>query len=230
MRVLGRYVLLVFGLLLMGFGIALITKARLGTSPISTVPLVGSYITPISFGAFTFVLSLLFMVVQLILQKKLFNVTLFGQIIVGIFFGLFVDFGMFVFSFVNATSIITQLTVQVLGCLILSIGIYLQVVANVAMNAGEALVKLISNKYRKEFSTVKVIFDWSLVVFSCVLSFLFLHKIKGIGIGTIISAFLVGYMIKIIIIMKEAVKRKIARSKDGSMEPSELDFVKQEKV
>ncbi|MGX9135617.1 YczE/YyaS/YitT family protein [Rummeliibacillus sp. JY-2-4R] len=216
MKLLGRYILLGFGLLLMGLGIALITQAKLGTSPISTVPLVASYITPLSFGVFSFVLSLLFMVVQLIILKKLFDLSLIAQMIVGIFFGFFVDLGMYVFSFVHPTSIIVQLIAFIIGCTMLSMGIYLQVIANVVMNAGEAIVKLIAEKYDKDFGTVKIILDWTLVATACLLSFVFLHNIRGIGLGTLVSAFLVGYIIKVMIIMKEMIKRRMVTLREES--------------
>ncbi len=232
MKLFGRYLLLGLGLLFMGFGIALITQSQLGTSPISTLPLVASYITTRSFGLLTFGSSILFMMVQLIVRKKLFHISLIAQLIVGVLFGFFVNFGMFVFSFVHATLIISQLIALILGCIMLSIGIYLQVIADVVMNAGEAVVKLISDKYERDFGTVKVIFDWTLVAMACLLSFIFLHTIKGIGFGTLISAFLVGYLIKVIVIIKESVKRRIIFSKDQSGLTSKmgLAFIQQKKV
>ena len=49
----------------MGIGIALVTTAELGTSAISTVPYVLSMIVPLSFGQLTFLLSLIFLGIQL---------------------------------------------------------------------------------------------------------------------------------------------------------------------
>ena len=57
----------------MGLGIALITKANLGTSAVSSVAYVLSKIYPsLSFGFFTFIINVLYVFIQvLILRKRL---------------------------------------------------------------------------------------------------------------------------------------------------------------
>jgi len=49
-----------------------------------------------------------------------------------------------------------------------------------------------------EFGKVKIRFDVTLIVMATLLSFLFFHKLNGIGLGTIISAVLVGPMISFV--------------------------------
>lgn len=61
----------IIGVLINSFGIALITKGALGTSPISSVPYVLSLQFPsLSFGMTTFLINSLFILVQIILLKK----------------------------------------------------------------------------------------------------------------------------------------------------------------
>lgn len=56
-----RYLIFIFGLAINAFGIALITKAGLGTSPISSVPYVLSLVLPsFSFGLWSFIINMLF--------------------------------------------------------------------------------------------------------------------------------------------------------------------------
>ncbi len=55
-----RYALLFCSLFVNAFGVVFITKAALGTSPISGVPYVMSLASPLSFGSTTFLLNLLF--------------------------------------------------------------------------------------------------------------------------------------------------------------------------
>ena len=45
---------------------------------------------------------------------------------------------------------------------------------------------------------VKIRFDVTLIIMATLLSFLFFHKLNGIGLGTIISAVLVGPMISFV--------------------------------
>lgn len=59
-HIIGRTVLLIFGMFLAAFGIACTTRAGLGTTPISTVPYTASAITGLSFGTCTVILNFFF--------------------------------------------------------------------------------------------------------------------------------------------------------------------------
>ena len=56
-----RFAAFMAGVLVCSVGIALITRAGLGTSPISSIPFVLSLITPVSMGMFTFSLNMFFL-------------------------------------------------------------------------------------------------------------------------------------------------------------------------
>lgn len=81
--------------------------------------------------------------------------------------------------------------------IILGFGISLSVIANVIMNSGEAFVKAISDTIHKQFGNVKIAFDVICVVVAFLLSLIFFNfNIVGIREGTIISALLVGVVVK----------------------------------
>ncbi|WP_138416668.1 hypothetical protein [Aquibacillus sediminis] len=61
---------------------------------------------------------------------------------------------------------------------------------------GEGVVKVIALKLRKEFGIVKIVFDWSLVLSAVILSVIAFHTVEGVRERTLLSAFLVGYMVK----------------------------------
>lgn len=62
-----RYVFFLLGLFVNSLGISLITKANLGTSPISSIPYTLSLGFPLSLGMFTMIFSMLLMVIQLVI-------------------------------------------------------------------------------------------------------------------------------------------------------------------
>lgn len=62
-----RYVFFLLGLFVNSLGISLITKANLGTSPISSIPYPLSLGFPLSLGMFTMIFSMLLMVIQLVM-------------------------------------------------------------------------------------------------------------------------------------------------------------------
>jgi len=187
-----RYFIFIIGLSFSSLGIALTTKAGLGTSPISSVPYVLSFIFPMSFGQLTFVVNVVMIGLQILLLKKDFQKVQLLQIVVSYMLGSFIDFFMYVFSNLNTPSYISQVLALLLGCVSIGLGISLQVIANVIMLSGEALVKIIATKLGKNFGTIKTIFDISLVTISVLTSLIGLGKIVGLREGTVIAALIVG--------------------------------------
>ena len=64
--------------------------------------------------------------------------------------------------------------------------------ANVITLAGEGFILAVCKICPIKFGTMKVSFDVSLVVISCILSMVFLHGIYGVREGTVAAAVLVG--------------------------------------
>ena len=132
-----RYLLFVASLFINAFGIAFITKALLGTSPITSVTYVLSLFTPFTMGIWTILLNLLFVVLEpfLMTRKDLkddLRMYLL-QIPISFCFGLFIDFSMFMLSWLQPSAYATQVVVLLVGCVILALGIALEVKANAAM-------------------------------------------------------------------------------------------------
>ncbi|MDD7719420.1 MAG: hypothetical protein PUJ11_07990 [Eubacteriaceae bacterium] len=80
---------------------------------------------------------------------------------------------------------------------ILGLGVYLSVSANVIMNSGEAFVKAVSDKTHFEFGNVKIGFDISCVIIAVLLSLVFFRgQIYGTREGTLIAALFTGIVVK----------------------------------
>ena len=191
-----RYLLFVASLFINAFGIAFITKALLGTSPITSVTYVLSLFTPFTMGIWTILLNLLFVVLEpfLMTRRELredLRMYLL-QIPIAFCFGLFIDFSMFMLSWLEPSAYVMQVTVLLIGCVILALGIALEVKANAAMMAGEYFVKAITRRFHGEFGYVKLGFDITLLTIACILSLVFLSDIQGVREGTVVSALLVG--------------------------------------
>ncbi|GAF63361.1 hypothetical protein BTS2_0252 [Bacillus sp. TS-2] len=191
-----RYLIFILGLFFMGLGIALVTKSSLGTTAISSVPYVWSYAVPISFGTLILIVCVIFLLLQVLIVGKEFPKVQYLQLLVGPIFGFFIDFGMFLFSFITIDIYVFQLGAVIFGSFILALGIYLQVGADVIMNPGEGIVKVLAMKWNIQFGNMKIMFDWSLVVIAVLSSLMLLGEVVGIREGTVLSAFLVGYFIK----------------------------------
>ena len=190
------YGLLLISLLIMGTGISLVTLANLGTTAISSLPYVLSFVFPLSFGAFTALMNITFVLIQILLMKKEFPKEQYLQFIVGPILGLSIDLNMYLFSFLQTPTYLMQVIMLLIGCTLLAFSTVLQLEANVVNNAGEGIVKVLALKSKKKFGDVKLIVDVSIVVVAVAISFIGLGEIQGIREGTIVSALIVGPMVK----------------------------------
>ena len=192
-----RYCWFAVGVLINFFGVALITKAALGTSPISSLPYVLSFRFPVTLGQFTFVMNMFFILGQWLLLGRDFRPIQFLQIAVNALFSLTIDVSMHLLSWLNPAALPLQLAALALGCAVLGFGISIEVAPRVLMVPGEGIVQAIAKVSGWRFGTVKVNFDAALVILAVSLSLLFFHRLQGLGVGTIVSALTVGRFVNI---------------------------------
>ena len=198
MEKLKRYLIFLVGLFVNSLGVSLITKANLGTSPISSIPYILSLNFPFTLGNFTIFFSIFLIVLQLIILRKNFKLEHILQIPVSIIFGYFIDLTMILFSWVNPEAYIMKIVYLLIGCLILGVGVYMEVLADVVMLPGESFVRAIVLTWKTNFGTTKICFDVSMSVIAAVLSFIFAGRLAGVREGTVIAALLVGFIARLI--------------------------------
>ena len=193
-----RYALCIIGLFFAGLGVAVTKHGELGVSPISSVANVLSLkFTWLSLGSWLVVWNCILIAGQILILRKEFQMIQLLQVPLSFLFGYFTDFGMWCVSFFPANLYAMRLIFVLCGIVILGFGIFLSVTANVIMNSGEAFVKAVSDKIKKNFGDVKIGFDILCVIMSILLSLIFFHgKIVGAREGTIISALLTGVTVK----------------------------------
>lgn len=192
-----RYLLFCVALFVNALGIAFITRAALGTSPITSVTYVLSMFTPFTIGEWTIMLNILFVVLEpfMMTRKDLKeDLRMFLlQIPISFCFGIFIDICMHhILFWLNPATYPSMIIALLIGCVILAVGIALEVKANAAMMAGEYFVKVITRRFRGEFGYIKLGFDVTLVAIACLLSLIFMSGIYGVREGTVIAALIVG--------------------------------------
>ena len=190
-----RYLWFLAGVLINSFGVALITRAALGTSPISSLPYVLSFRFPVTLGQFTFAMNLFFILGQVLLLRRDFQPIQLLQVAVNAVFSAFIDVSMGLLSWLEISSL--PMAVLALGCAVLAFGISVEVAPRVLMVPGEGIVQAIAAVTGWRFGNVKVGFDAALVATALVLSLLFFHRLQGLGAGTILSALAVGRFVNL---------------------------------
>ncbi len=192
-----RYLLFLVGLFINALGVSLVTKASLGTSPISSIPYVLSLNFPLTLGNFTIIFSILLILLQILILRKNFKIENILQIPVSIAFGYFIDLTMYMFFWVNPQNYVLKLVALLAGCIVLGFGVYIEVLADVVMLPGESFVRAIVQTMNTNFGTTKIIFDSTMTVVAGVLSVIFFGRLNGVREGTIIAALLVGFIARL---------------------------------
>ena len=192
-----RYLVFLVGLFINSLGVSLITKADLGTSPISSIPYVLSLNFPMTLGEFTILFSLLLIFLQLLILRRDFKLEHLLQVPVSIAFGYFIDLCMVLLSFVRPHAYPVKVVDLLIGCVILGFGVFLEVIADVVMLPGESFVRSIVFRWKTEFGVTKVCFDVSMTVIAAVLSFVFQGQLNGVREGTVVAAILVGFIARL---------------------------------
>lgn len=97
----------------------------------------------------------------------------------------------------NAKKIALRYLFFTLGLLINSFGISVEIAPDVITVPGEGLVRVLAQATGKDFGRVKLVFDVSLIVIASALSLLFFGRLQGVGIGTVVSALIVGALVSL---------------------------------
>lgn len=187
-----RYGMFIAGVIFSALGISLITKAGLGTSPITSLAFVLTFIFPLSLGTFTMMVNSAMFLIQVLLLGKSFQKIQLLQIPSALLFSVCIDGWLHLLTFWQTGSYVGELVMLLLGCVFLGFGISLEVIPNVLILPGEGLVRVIAGLSGWRFGRVKVGFDLSIVVTAVAVSVLVTGRILGIREGTVIAALLVG--------------------------------------
>lgn len=192
-----RYIFLLVGLFVNGLGVSFITKAGLGTSPITSIPYTLSLGFTPTVGMFTLVFNIFLVILQVILLRRNFQLQNLLQLPIIALFSFFIDLTMSLLGFMQPETYAMKVVSLVIGCLILGFGVFMEMVANVAMLPGEATVRAVSDVFSTDFGKTKIAFDSSMTVIAAIMSFIMFKHLDGVREGTIVAAILVGFVARL---------------------------------
>ena len=192
-----RYIFLLAGLFVNGLGVSFITKAGLGTSPITSIPYTLSLGFTPTVGIFTLVFNIFLVILQVILLRRNFQLQNLLQLPIIALFSFFIDLTMSLLGFMQPETYAMKVVSLIVGCLILGFGVFMEMTANVAMLPGEATVRAVSDVFSTDFGKTKIAFDSSMTVIAAILSFIMFRHLDGVREGTIVAAILVGFIARL---------------------------------
>lgn len=194
-----RYSLFLVGLFIASMGVAFSAKAGLGTSPVASVPYSVSLVSSLlSFGGWLNLLSVIQIAIQVIILKGKCNyIEIAIQTVLAFVYGYLTNFSVWLIKDITVTAYTMQFLFMLLGCVILALGIWIQLKGAVAMLPGEAMNRAISKVFSLRYENVKIFFDILYIAIAAVICLIFLGKLNGVREGSIIAAVLVGNIIKV---------------------------------
>lgn len=219
-----RYVVFGISLLVIAFGISIITRSNLGTSPITSVPYVLSLNTNLSLGVYFFLFTIFLVILQMlllgkkgILERK---AELVMQFPVAFVLSFFTDLTMWMTSVLIPESYPVKIVSLVLGCMVLALGICLEVTADVTMISAEYTIQFATLRFKKNFGNIKIGFDVTLVLCAILLSWIMSGHIVGVREGTIIAALITGPFVRIIMPHMSFVRKWLSASEPSAVTDS----------
>lgn len=193
-----RWLLFFSGLFILSLGVAITVHAGLGTTTISSPPAVLAAATGYSLGIWTVVLNLVLMLLIAAILRRDYQLRMLWQFPLSIIFGAMCDFNLWLSSGVATSNYLLAWVLVILGTVTVALGIFLQLLAQIAFMAGEALVQALNTKlHRLDFGSCKQIVDWSLVATAALISWFTMHDFIGVREGTIFAAFGIGFCVRL---------------------------------
>ena len=189
-----RYLLFIVGVAVNALGVAFISRAALGTSPLSSLPFVLSLSTPLTLGEYTMLFNTFFLIAEALVRRN-FTWAQAIQLPFTLLFSGCIDLFMWIIPTQLNGPFPLQLFYLCVGCLLLSLGITLEVYGGVSMLPGEALVRAISQRFHLPFHRVKVVFDSSLTVIAAIVALNVFGRLNGVKGGTVVAALTVGQLV-----------------------------------
>lgn len=210
-----RVVVLVAGFAFIAMGVALSRATGMGTSPISCVPCVLSYMTPLTIGTWTFIFNTLFLVAQVAMLRRDFNPVQLLQLPCVFVFSALIDLFVPFAEAIPMPVYPVNVAVMCVSVAFTAIGVFLEVKAALVPLPGEGVSTTASRVTGAPFPRCKLIFDVSNVALGTVLSLVFLHGLFGVREGTVLAAVAVGPLVRVLNRVFPDFERAVPTSGEG---------------
>lgn len=193
-----RILLLLAGMAVHTLGIALITRAALGTTPISTLPLTLSGVFGVTLGTTTFVVNIFFFLSQIAMLRDRFERRQWLQLPSVILFSAMIDGWMAALAGIPIGGTWAAWPASLSANLVIAVGILMQLKSKLILQPIDGAVLAAAIVTGKPFASVKIANDVGCVIAAAIIGIICLGSFYGIGAGTLVSAFAVGWLIKLL--------------------------------
>ncbi|PZX04834.1 putative membrane protein YczE [Psychrobacillus insolitus] len=191
--ILKRLVLYVFGLFFLTLGVSFSIQAGLGVSPVSSLAYAFSLTTGLSIGITTVLANVLFIIVQVILNKRIDLKEFMLQLTIAFLFGFFMEATLFIVQlFPTPETIVVRCVYLIISLFVVAVGLLGYFTAKLPLMPYDALSFVISERFKMKFSKAKISGDLINVCVAGAVCVIFIQSLGSIGVGTLIAAYFIG--------------------------------------
>lgn len=155
----------IFGIFLVGIGIAFNAQAMLGNDPVGILYdgiKVYFNLSDYQRGLISNIFNYSLIFILFFFSRVYINI---GTFIYTIPYGFFVNIGVHIYKLIfTTTSFVNSIIASCMGCFFLYLGVSIFIVTNIGVSPFTAIVLLIRDKTKLDFKTSKIIFDISFVL------------------------------------------------------------------
>lgn len=183
----------VFGLFFLSLGVSFSIEAAFGVSPVSSLAYAFALTSGLSVGITTVIANILFIILQIILSRRIDIKDYSIQLIIAFLFGFFMDATLFLVQILPApNSILLRILFLIVSLFIVGVGLLLYFNAKLPLMPYDALTYVISDKFQLQFTKAKISSDLLNVGVAATVCLVFIQSFGSIGIGTLIAAYFIG--------------------------------------
>lgn len=189
-----RFIIYLIGIFALAIGSNLFLNAALGVAPSCSLALTFTYLTKGSYALFNFIVNTALLLIESLLIHS-FGKTQIMQLLITFIYSYLIKLTSVFLVGIHAYNLVGQILLAMLACAVMALGITLTIHSNFTVMPYEGCIGALSFKTKVEFGKLRVIVDIFFTLTSIIVSFILLHNIHSVGLGTIISSFLTGNVV-----------------------------------
>lgn len=191
-----KIIIYLIGIFTLAIGSNLFLNAALGVAPSCSLALTLTFLLPGSYALFNFIVNSIILCLEALIVHK-FGKTQIIQFIITFIYSYLIKVTALFLTHIQPHSFLEQVLLAILACIIMALGITLTIHSNLTVMPYEGFIGALAIRLRKDFGKLRVIIDVSFTLASIMISFILLHNINSVGLGTIITSFLTGIVVSL---------------------------------
>ena len=205
MRQLRRVLFYLIGQIILATGLTLSTKVNLGVSPILSIAYCASVITGRAIGDTSLIVYIICIIAEIVLharqdmqpeqRKKVFILDLLQLPLSLVFTRVMNLFARFIPT--PSGTLFLRIPLLILAIVCVGVGAAMTLDMRLIANPADGIVQVISDVSGLKLGLTKNIVDISCVILTSIVSFVLVHRIIGIHVGTLLAMFGTGRVIAI---------------------------------